>query len=370
MKQFLRDYFRGNSQSIISYVLALFIAFLLGAVLIAFGGENPLTAYKTIFAGAFGDRLKTASTLARATPLILTGLAVAIAFKTGVANIGAEGQLFLGGFAAAWVGFTLHGLPSFLHIGLCMVAAMIIGSLWASIPVILKISANTNEVVTTIMANYIAILITTYLVNHPFKVPDSVRSATVYIDDSAKLFRPIRFSAFSTGFIIAVLLVIIVYFFMKKTTLGYEWKMVGLNPLCSRYSGIPVKRAMLIGMLISGALAGLAGGIEVMGVHHRFVDNISPGYGFDGMLIALLAGNNVIGVFFAAVLFAAIGTGSIGMEQATIIPSEISDVLQSLLILSVAVQAGITYYLTRVKKTKHHTAESVEDGVKGDERVC
>lgn len=369
MRQFFRDYLRGNSQSIFSYIIAVVIAFLLGGAVIALGGENPALAYKTIFIGAFGSKLKFASTLARATPLMLTGLAVAIAGRSGIANVGAEGQLFLGGFAAAWFGFTFEGLPPVLHIAFCIILAMIVGALWASVPALLRIYANTNEVVTTIMANYIAILITSYLVNHPFKVPNSVRSATVYINESAQLLRPVRFSTFSIGFYIAIALFVVMYLITNRTTLGYEWKMVGLNPTSARYGGIAVSRAMLTGMLISGALAGLAGGIEVLGVHHRFVDNISPGYGFDGLLIALLAGNDVVGVFFAAILFAAIGIGSIAMEQATAIPSEISNVLQSLLILSVAAQAGIIYYLRYFQAKRQLKAESKQDQAKGAERA-
>ncbi len=343
------DFLRGRLQTAGTLAFAIFLAFAVGAIIIAASGDSPIVAYGAMFQGAFGGVSKTASTLAKATPLIMTGLSVAVAFNAGVWNIGSEGQLFLGGFAAAWVGFTVKGLPSPIHILLCLAAAVLVGAFWAFIPGLLRVKGNTNEVVTTIMANHVATLFTAYLVNYPFKVPGSARGATVYIEKTAELLRPIPFSRFSMGFFIAVGLVVLVYYLMTRTTLGYEWKMVGLNPEFSRYGGISPERAMLTAMLVSGALAAAAGAVEVMGVHQRFIDNISPGYGFDGILIALIAGNNPIGVFLVAVLFGALRTGAIGMEQATTIPSELSSVIQSLIILAVAAQVGFNVLLGRMR---------------------
>jgi ABC-type uncharacterized transport system permease subunit len=354
-KNTLIDFLQGRLQTAATLAFAIILAFAVGAVIIAVSGDSPINAYSAMFHGAFGGISRTASTLAKATPLIMTGLSVAVAFNAGIWNIGSEGQFFLGGFAAAWVGFTVKGLPSPIHITLCLAAAALFGAFWAFIPGLLRVKGNTNEVVTTIMANYVATLFTAYLVNYPFKVPGSARGATVYIEKTAELFRPIRFSRFSLGFFIAIGLVVLVYYLMTRTTLGYEWKMVGLNQEFSRYGGISPERAMLTAMLVSGALAAVGGAIEVMGVHQRFIDNISPGYGFDGILIALIAGNNPVGVLLVAIIFGALRTGSIGMEQATTIPSELSSVIQSLIILAVAAQVGFKVLLARMR-TKRRQA--------------
>lgn len=353
-----RHLLQTKTQALGTLLLALLLSFILGAIIIRASGDSPLATYYAMLAGAFGSKSRLASTLAKATPLILTGLAASVASSAGVRNIGIEGQLYLGGFAAAWVGFTVGGIPSALHVLLCLVAAALAGAAWAFVPAFLKVRSNTNEIVVTIMANYVAILFTGYLVNYPFKAPGSVRSATVFIAKSAELPRLVSLSRFSLGFFIAVGMLALIHYMMTKTTLGYELKMVGLNPEFAQYGGIQTGGAMLTAMLISGALGGIAGAVEVMGVHHRFIDNLSLGYGYEGLLIALIAGGNPIRVFLVAIIFGALRTGAIGMEQVTSIPSELSSVIQSLIILCVAAQAAFRAFPARLRKEQSacHTA--------------
>lgn len=341
MKQGLRDFLRGRLQTSGTLILAVLLAFALGCPILIASGESPLAAYSAMMKGAFGGRSKIASTLAKATPLILTGLAASVTSTAGILNLGTEGQLYIGGFAAALVGFAVKGLPAPVHVSMCILTAALAGGAWSCIAAALKVKGNTNEVVVTIMANYIAILLTGYLVNYPFKAPGSIRSATEYIQKTAELPRLVPFSRLSAGFLIAIALVLLLCYVMTKTTVGYEWKMVGLNEEFARYGGITTSNVIFTTMLVSGAIAGVAGAIEVMGVHQRFIDNLSPGYGFDGLLIALIAGNHPVRVLLVAALFGALRTGAIGMEQVTSVPSELSVVIQSLIILCAAVQSAL-----------------------------
>lgn len=345
----LKEIALGRVQRLWMPLVAVALGLAVGAAVIAAGRESPLTAYRAMLDGAAGTGYRFASTLAKATPLMLCGLSVAVAFNAGIWNIGSEGQLYLGGFAAAWVGFTVRGLPSILHVALCMLAACAAGGLWALFPGWLRVRWGTNEVVTTIMLNHVATLFTSYLVNYPFRVPGSARGATVYVAPTAELARPVEFSRFNVGFFVALGVVAAVWFLMRRTTVGFEWKLVGLNPEFARYSGVQVGQSQLLAMAVSGMLAGLAGSIEALGVHQRFIDNISPGYGFDGILIALMVGNDPLGVVLVSLFFAGLTTGSIGMEQVTRIPSELSAVIQSVIILFAGAQVGLAAVLASLR---------------------
>lgn len=321
----------------------------LGAVVMWAIGANPVAAYRALLAYAFGDPAAVTAVLTRAAPLILSGLAVAIAFNAGVYNLGGEGQIYLGAFAAAWVGFTVSGLPSLLHLTLVLPAALLAGALGAFIPGWLRTRLGVDEVISTIMLNFVYILFTGYLATYPFRDPARWSGTTRPIAETAHL--PVLWPAtgLNAGILVAGLLVGLAFWVMRRSAIGYRWKIVGLNARFARYGGVQVEREWLSAMVVSGALAGLAGALLVTGSQYRFWAQIGAGIGFDGILISLLARNHPIGILFAGLLFAAVKTGSLGMEQATTVPSELTLVLLAVLILFTTGREFIAIILTRVR---------------------
>ncbi|MTI59407.1 MAG: ABC transporter permease [Firmicutes bacterium] len=319
-------------------LISVFLALLVGAIILLISGENPLTVYKVLVYGAFVGRGAILNTLFTATPLILAGLACIIAFRTDIFNIGVEGQIYMGAFAAAFVGFTFTGLPGYIHIPLCFLAAIIAGGLWGAVPGLLKGFLGVNELVVTIMLNQVATLFTGYLVTHPFRGEGLGYAASPKIADSAFLPRFKLTSQLHFGFIIALLMVILVYFYFRHMSLGFESRIIGWNRLFAETAGMDVAKKTVWIMIISGAVAGVAGAGEVLGVHHRFAQDFSPGYGFDGVTIALLGRNHPVGVLIAALFFAVLRSGSSMMEMMTSISSNIIKVLQSVIIFFLAVE--------------------------------
>jgi ABC-type uncharacterized transport system permease subunit len=341
LKTLLDRIIESKYQKLYFSVFAIFLAFLVGATIILINKQNPLLAYYTLFQGAFGKPYRIANTLQRAVPLTLTGLSVAIAFKTGVWNIGSEGQLYLGAFAAAWVGFTFDGLHWILLIPLTILAGIIGGGVGGFIPGIMKANYDMHEVITTIMLNSVCILFTGYLVNYPFKAAQGQLGATEKIVFAARLTRLVRLSKLNSGIFFTIGIVILMYYLMQKTSIGYEWKMLGENTLFAQYVGINSGWHIVLVMIMSGALAGIAGTFEVLGVHYRFIEAISPGYGYDGILIAMIAMYHPLGVVLVALMFGALKVGALPMEQFSDVPSELIDVLQSIIILFVAAETGL-----------------------------
>ncbi len=352
MKNLLDRLIESKYQKLYFSAFAIVLAFLVGAIVILSNKQNPLLAYSELFQGAFGKPYRIANTLQRAIPLTLTGLSVAIAFKTGVWNIGSEGQLYLGAFAAAWVGFTFEELPWMLLIPLAILAGFIGGGIGGFIPGIMKARYDMNEVITTIMLNSVCILFTGYLVNYPFKTAQGQLGATDKVALAARLSRLVKLSKLNSGIFVTIGIIIVMYYLMQKTSMGYEWKMIGENTLFARYVGINPARQIVLVMIISGALAGIAGTFEVLGVHYRFIETISPGYGYDGILIAMIAMYHPLGVVLVALMFGALKVGALPMEQFSNVPSELIDVLQSVIILFVAAETGLFTWL-RAKGGKH-----------------
>lgn len=318
-------------------ILPVLLAFIVGGILIAIGGYNPIEAYGALFQGALGDSNGILNTLFCATPLIFTGLATAIALKAGIFNMGVEGQLYIGAFAAAYAGFTFKGLPFYIHIPLCIIFAIIFGCIFAFIPAVLRAYLKVNEMVVTIMLNYVAILFTTYLASFPFKAQGAGFSATENIENSAMLSKFSDTSQLNFSFLIAIVASIIVYVIYRKTKLGYEINAIGKNINFAEAAGMRTSRKIIIIMIISGALAGMAGAGEVLGVHHRFISGFSPGYGWDGMTIALLANNNPIGVFIAAIFFGVLKNGGSSMELVAGVSRSLINIIQGLIIFFLAV---------------------------------
>ena len=334
-------------------LIALAAALLVGAGIILAFGSNPLEAYAALWKGAFGTGVAFTVTLGKSVPVMLTGLAVAIAFKCSVFNIGAEGQLIVGAMAAALVGAYVH-LPMVLHLPLAILASMAAGMAWTFIPAILQRKRNVSVVISTIMFNYIAQFLVQYLILGPFKGPGD-NPATATIDKTAQLpdLLPKPF-VLNLGFVLALLAVVGVYILLNRTSTGYEMRAVGFNASAAQTSGIDVNRNMFLALLISGALAGLAGGIEVTGTLNKIVNNFSANYGFNGIPVAMMAHNNPFAIILSALLIGAMRSGSAMMQSSAGISKNMIDVLQGLIIVFLCAEHVIRYYIKRRTGGKKH----------------
>ncbi len=334
---------------------AVLLAALIGAVILIFSGVNPLAAYSALIDGAFGSANTLNRTLEKATPLLLSGLAVAFAFKAGLFNIGAQGQLLLGALVSAWLGFAIKGLPPIIHAPLALLGGAVAGGLYGAIPGALKTFTGAHEVITTIMLNYIAINITDYIADGPFKdpTPGNVVARTPMILDSARIG---ELGVFPVGFIVAVLAAIGVWWLLWKTTTGFEIRTVGLNQHAARYAGIRVARTVILTMVLSGVLAGLGGAIETQGIVGRYQPGFNVGLGFEGITIALLGKTHPFGVIPAALLVGAMQAGANQMQFRAGVPAEIIDVIQALILFFVAADM-IVRWIIRTRQ------------VEGEERV-
>ncbi len=335
--------------------LAIVTAIVLGGIIIAVVGGDPIAAYVGLFEGAFGSVNAWSETAVWATPYIFAGLAVALGFKGGLFNIGAEGQLALGAVLAALIGYALpewlgFSLPIYIHLPLAILAGMLMGAIWGAIPGALKAYTGGHEVINTIMMNYIALNITSFLLNGPMKDPNplNVIARTPEIAVSARI--PPIFSGLRVhwGFVLALVVAFLVWWLLWKTALGFEIRTVGANPDAAKYAGINVKRTIILTMALSGLLAGLAGAIEVTGLNYRHELGFSVGYGFDSIAIALLGKSHPLGVVLAALLFAAMRNGATRMQFLTQVPVDIISVIQGLILLFVAADA-IVRYIYRIR---------------------
>lgn len=333
-------------------IVSVIIALLISSVVIILIGQNPIVAYTALFRGAFGSRLAIASVVIKTTPLILTGLAVGFGFRAGLFNIGAEGQMVMGAMIATAFAINVAWMPSVFAIPLTMVVGMIAGAGYAAIAGFLKAKTGAHEVVTTIMLNWIAEYLSSYVVTVPmgvgFGTPKSPEIA-----NSAKLppLITVQATELTSGIIVAIIAAIVIYIILEKTTKGYELKGTGFNPYAAEYGGIKISQNIVLAMAISGALAGLAGTLEVMGVHHRFLGTLSGGKGFDGISIALIGQNHPIGIIFAALLMGSLRTGSNEMQFAGV-PKHIILIVQAIIIFLVAADRIVRTMFIRKKKVK------------------
>lgn len=338
-------------------VLAVVAAFIIAGIIVLLVGDSPLLVYELFFSSAFGTIDGFSYTLFYATPLIFTGLAVAVAFRCGLLNIGAEGQLIVAAFAAAWVGFTFN-LSAWILVPLCMLAAILAGAFWGGIPGLLKAKFGSHEVINTIMMNFIAVGITSYFTQYHYRVQGDPILETKEIFEHAHIPRmqailaPLGISfpgwlPLNLGFIIAILACVFVYIFLWKTKWGYELRAVGANPSAAEYGGINVARNIVLAMCNSGALAGLVGVNEVMGYRYRYYDGFSANYGFTGIAVALLGRNHPVGIFLAAILFGALNRAGLFINIFTDhISKDLVVVLQATIILFVACEA-IFHFMQR-----------------------
>jgi len=337
----LRRAWRSISVPVASVILALVI----GGIILWLSRADPLAAYAALFRGSLGNIDAIGRTLEKATPLILGGLAVAFAFKAQLFNIGGQGQLLLGAIVAAAVGFGIKGLPFIIHMPLALLAGSLAGALYGAIPGALKTYTGAHEVITTIMLNYIAINITDYLADGPWKDTVGIEARTPPILETAII--P-KWGPIPIGFFIAAAMSLAIWFLLYRTTTGYEIRTVGLNQHAARYGGVKVARTVILTMVISGLLAGMGGAIETQGVVGRYQPGFNVGLGFDGITIALLARTHPLGVIPAALLIGAMQAGSSRMQFDAHVAAQIIDVVQALILFFVSADI-IVRWIIRVR---------------------
>jgi ABC-type uncharacterized transport system permease subunit len=328
-------------------LIAVLAAFIVGGIVVLLIGDSPIQTYRLLIGSAFSWPDGIGYTLFYATPLIFTGLAVAIAFRCGLLNIGAEGQLYVGAFAAAWIGIKLAGSSAWVLLPLCCLAAILAGAIWGGIPGLLKARFGSHEVINTIMLNFIAVALCSYFTQYHYKTPGDPILQTTPIGLGAHIPRLGRFIPglperipLNFAFILAILACVFVYVLLWKTKWGYEIRATGANPTAAEYGGISIRKQIILAMAISGGLAGMVGINEVLGYRYRYYDGFSANYGFVGIAVALLGRNHPVGVFLAAILFAILLRGGIFVDAYTIhVSKDIVDMLQGIVILFVAAEA-------------------------------
>lgn len=333
-------------------IIAVLLGLIVGAVIMLISGYNPWQAYVSIFNMVFLNPYYFGETVVTMIPLILSGLAVAFAFRTGLFNIGVEGQLLVGWLAAVATAVGFDGLPKVLLIPLCIIAAAVAGGVWGLIPGFLKARFYVHEVITTIMLNYIALhttnaIIRKYLYVSGEHTPEIPKSASL---SSAFLSQLTGGSRLHWGIVIAMIGAVLMWFLLWRTTKGFELRAVGFNPDASKYAGINVKRNMVIAFAISGAFAGVAGAMLGLGTYHFMTINQDfTGIGFDGIAVALLGVNTSFGVVIGAALFAALETGGISMQSMGL-PNDLVEIIMALIIFFVASNYIIRWAIERLKK--------------------
>jgi ABC-type uncharacterized transport system permease subunit len=321
-------------------VAGILVGFLICAGIIAATGADPIAAYKAVFDGAFGNAYNFMETLVKATPLLLIGLGVAIAFRSSVWNIGEEGQLRMGALAAAAVGIYAVGreIPSIVLIPLMIVAAFLAGGVWGGLAGWMKVRWRVNEVISTIMMNFIAIQFVNFVVTGPLREPSGGGvPLTKEIATSGELPKLLAGifpgSRLHFGFVIGLIFVGVVYVFLWHTIPGYQLRAVGANPKAARLGGINVAWNIVLSLILSGGLAGIGGMVEVAGLHYRLIEGFSPNYGSTGLLVALLGKLHPVGVLLASILFGGLIIGTDAMTRAVEVPGSIVYVIQGVVVL-------------------------------------
>ena len=340
-------------------LIALAITAVIIGLLVAIAGVSPLDAFSSLYDGAFGDRESALETLVQATPLILTGLAAAIAFRAGVWNIGGQGQFIAGAIGTWWVYDTMPGLPAPLLFVAMFAGAAVFGAVWASVASVLLVRYGTNEILTTVMLNFVIDYMLSWLLSGPWQANDTPYSQTERMVESTFLPRFFDGSRLHLGFALALAMAAVVHFLVRRTTLGFELRAIGVNKQAASYKGISVGAATIAVMAVSGALAGLAGSGELLGLHHRI--NFEFGeqmIGFTGIIIALVARLHPAGVIVVAIAFAGLLNGSTQMQVGTGIPAALVTVIEGVALVLVLLAAVACRY--RLRRAAVHAEGSGE----------
>lgn len=331
---------------------AIVATLLISAIPITVAGGGLFRSYSALFYGAFGTRFNLTETLVKAAPYLFTGLAVAFAFRARFWNIGAEGQLYAGAIAATWLGLNAGGLPPYLAIPLVIVVGMAAGGLWASLPVFLKTKLKVDDVVSSLLLNYVMFNIMGALLFGPLQQPGSGWPRSPEIAKSAWFPILIPRSRFHLGIVIAAVACFLVWFVNSKTVFGYQSKATGANVKAAHFGGIAVDRVLLFTGLASGGLAGLAGVSELCAIQYRLLLDISPGYGYSGIVIAMLGNLHPVGVMFSALFFSAVSVGAQTMSRMTGVPSYIAEVVQGTALLVMLVFLLLSEYSIRWERKR------------------
>ncbi len=315
-------------------LIAILISFIIGAVIMLATGNNPVSAYAALVQGAVGSPTALGRTLLNATPLIFTGLAVAVAFRAGLFNIGGEGQFYIGAITAAWIGVALGSLGPLGGV-LVLLACIVTGFLWGAIPGFLKAYFGAHEVITTIMLNFVGILLATYLALNPLR-SEGLVPGTATIDPAARIpFIGLGLGRANYGFFLALLAAVVFYLLLWRTQRGFQIRAVGLSPGAASYAGMGIGVNTVLALAIGGAFAALGGGVEVLGVYGKMSIPFVTGLGFTGIGVALLGRNHPIGVVLGALLFGGLNSGAQEMQFATDVPLQLASVLSAIILLLV-----------------------------------
>lgn len=353
MKALRLLYQSGNRKSLESLwfsLLAIGMSFILVALIMLFMGYNPVRAYLALFKGSFGSIYAISLTLCRSVPLIFVGLAVGFALKGGLFNIGGEGQLYIGGFTSAAVALALpSGLPVFVSLPLAILAGTAAGMVWGGAIGLIKATLQINEVIVAIMLNYVAQLLTSYLVNHHFMAGGTMVPQTEAIPAGMQLQNLVPNTQLTTSLYISLLMCLLYWFTFRYTVFGYEVKALGNNRHAANTGGVHTVWTTVLIMAVSGALASLAGIFEVFGTYGRFIDGFSPGIGFTGIAIAFIGQGNPIGIILASILFGSLQSGAMQMSLMEGVSANIDKVIQGLVIMFIATPNIIRYMLIRKK---------------------
>lgn len=321
--------------TIFGLVIAFLLVMLITAIIIILSGKNPIEAFGYLFEGAFSNKYNIGETIITTCPLLLGALGLCICYRAGLTSIGAEGQMAIGGLMATIAGVYFVGLPKIILVPICLVLGMIGGGIWAGIAGYLKAKWGISEVINTIMLNYIGAFFVTYMCSGPIQEPPYTFIQSSQIQEQAFLTKLVEGTRIHSGVIIAIVSIFIVYFLIWKSPLGYQMRAVGLNQEAARTSGINVKRNLILSMFLSGAFCGLAGAIEIMGLHHRLMPGFTSELGFDAMAIALLGGLHPVGATVSALFFGALRSGATTMQRAMQIPTSLVDIIQGLVVIFV-----------------------------------
>ncbi|MHB1394821.1 MAG: ABC transporter permease [Clostridia bacterium] len=339
---------KASMLGVFTSVIAAIMALVVSALVMLIIGINPIYAYWHLFYGSFGNINNIANTLVKTTPILIAGIGLSISFRSNLTSIGAEGQMIMGGIFATTVGLYIAGIPSIIGIPLVILAGFVGGGLLGAVSGFLKAKFGTSEIINTIMLNYIAINFLSYLLDNPLRESGSFYPQSAGLAKSLWLPIIMPGSRLHAGFILALLLIVGYYLLMFRLPLGYKIRAVGYNPKAAEYAGIKVGRSIIIAMLLSGGLAGIAGSVEVFSIHHRLFNDFSAGYGFDALAVALLGQLHPIGVFTSALFFGALRVGSNAMQRAVQVPISIVYVIQGLIILFILTDKLLQNYIIKI----------------------
>lgn len=333
-------------------IIGIIVGLLFGSIIILIKGVNPIDAYAALLNGSLGSMDNFSNSLIKTIPLGFTGLAIILSNTTGIFNIGAEGQVQLGAVAATFVGVNFMGHGPVLSITLCILAAALVGGIFALLPGILKAYKGFNEIIITMLLNYIAILFVGYLVRGPLKMKNQTFPQSAEISSTAKLPIIIPNTQLHAGMILLLIACAIVYFVIYKTSFGFKMRAVGKNMNAADYAGINGKKIMVLAMVISGCVAGIAGGVEILGVKGRLIDNFSPGYGYDAIAVAMLANLHPLWMLLSAFFFGALSNGATSMQIVTGVPVYFVSIIQAFAVLFVVAFTGLPRFIKRIRRNR------------------